>query len=93
MCVDSTTRLIATRMGITLDELRVDVRAHVDVRGTLMVDPTVPVGFQRLEVDIHVAAAEVDPARIDALLQMVEHCCVVMQTLRGGVTVEVSRGG
>lgn len=87
-CLDSTLRMIAARMGVPLDFLDVAVRAHADVRGCLMVDPAVPAGFQRIEVDVRIKAADgVDPARVRMLTSTAEQCCVVLQTLRGAVPV------
>src|SRR6056297_1599222 len=81
-CLDSTLRMIAARMGVTLESLEVSVTAHADVRGCLMVDRAVPTGFQRIEVDVHLeAAAGTDPAQIRMLTSTAEQCCVVLQTL------------
>lgn len=88
-CLDSTTRLIADRTGIPLARLEVEVKAHVDVRGTLAVDPTVPVGFQRLECIIDIDAGEATPrAVLERLVDAAERHCVVWQTLQAGIPVE-----
>lgn len=94
VCLDSTIRMIAERLGVGLTSLEVDVTADVDVRGTLLVDRTVPVGFQsmRCHVDVQ-AAAGTDPKLMKKLLAAAEHSCVVLQTLRSGVPVETSFGG
>ena len=90
-CLDSTLRMIAARMGVSLDFLEVVVTAHADVRGCLMVDRAVPAGFQRIEVDVRLEAAEgIDPARIGMLTSTAEQCCVVLQTLRGDVRVSTT---
>ena len=88
-CLDSTLRMIAERMGVQVERLRVDAEADVDVRGTLAVDRGVPVGFQsmRCRVQLHVAPGTSDRA-IDQLLRTAERSCVVLQTLRSGVSVE-----
>lgn len=41
-CLDSTLRMIAARMGVTLESLEVSVKAHADMRGCLMIERTVP---------------------------------------------------
>ena len=90
-CVDSTLRVIANRMGIVLTDLRVEARAEVDVRGTLMVDPNVPVGFQRMQLHIHMRAASgTNPRNLELLPRIAEQCCVVLQPLRSGVEVDLS---
>ncbi|MDD9967965.1 MAG: OsmC family protein [Myxococcales bacterium] len=89
-CLDSTVRVVANRFQIELTELRVAVDAEVDVRGTLMVDPKVPVGFQRMQVRLHLRAAPGTNARkLELLPQVAEHCCVVLQTLRAAVDISV----
>jgi uncharacterized OsmC-like protein len=87
-CLDSTLRMIAARMAVPLDSVEVAVRAHVDVRGCLMVDRAVPAGFERIEVDISLnPAEETDPEQIGMLTSAAERCCVVLQTLRSDIPV------
>ena len=47
-CFDSTLRMIADHLGIRLKFLEVKVDAECDVRGCLLVERSVPVGFQRM---------------------------------------------
>jgi uncharacterized OsmC-like protein len=90
-CLDSTLRMIAGRMGVELATLHVTVRAAADARGCLMVDPRVPVGFRRIDAAVRLDAAPgTDPALLDKLAAAAERCCVVLQTLRGGVPVQAS---
>ena len=94
VCLDSTIRMIADRLGIQLTSLEVNVTADVDVRGTLLVDRTVPVGFQSMQCNVDVQAAEgTNPQLMQKLLAAAEHSCVVLQTLRSGVPVETSFDG
>ena len=87
-CLDSTLRMIAARMGVTLESLEVSVTAHADVRGCLMVDRAVPTGFQRIEVDVRSeSAAGADSTQFKMLTSAAEQCCVVLQTLRGDVPI------
>ena len=90
-CLDSTIRIIAARLGVTLTALEVDVKAHVDVRGTLLVDRNVPVGFQTIRCQVNVQAAEgTDPSLLKKLVAASEHSCVNLQTLRSRVSIETS---
>lgn len=90
-CLDSTIRMIARRLGVTLNSLEVDVAADVDVRGTLVVDREVPVGFQSMSCHVDVEAADgTDPTVLETLLEAAEYSCVNLQTLRSGVPVETS---
>lgn len=89
-CLDSTIRIIANRLAITLVSLEVDVTAVVDVRGTLVVDRAVPVGFQTMRCHVNIQAAEgTDPGLVEKLLAAAEYSCVNLQTLRSGVAVEL----
>lgn len=90
-CLDSTIRIIAGRLDVRLKALEVDVTADVDVRGTLAVDRSVPVGFQRMRCAVVLEAAErTDRRRLDSLIEAAERSCVNLQTLRGGVPVETT---
>jgi uncharacterized OsmC-like protein len=89
-CLDSTIRIIANRLAITLVALEVDVTADVDVRGTLVVDRAVPVGFQTMRCQVTIQAAEgTDPSLVKKLVAAAEYSCVNLQTLRSGVAVEL----
>jgi uncharacterized OsmC-like protein len=92
-CLDATIRIIANRLHVTLTRLRVEVTGHVDVRGTLAIDMTVPVGFQKMCCRVDIQPAEgTDPNLVAKLLAASERSCVNLQTLRAGVPVETSFG-
>lgn len=87
-CLNSTLRMVAERLEITIVDSEVSVTAHADVRGALMVDTTVPVGFQYLHCDVRLAVpASVDMRTLKVLMAGAEQCCVVFQTLRTGTRV------
>lgn len=91
-CLDTTLRILAARLRIPLESLTVVVTGEVDVRGTLAVSDGVSVGFQRLRCQVEIEPAkEVPAAAVDRLLRAAERACVVLQTLRNGVPVELSR--
>jgi uncharacterized OsmC-like protein len=82
-CLDSTIRIISNRLGIRLSSLSVSVVAHVDVRGTLMIDKDVPVGFQNIDVSVDIETEEdVPESLMSALLNAAENSCVILQTIR-----------
>jgi uncharacterized OsmC-like protein len=88
-CLDATLRMIAERLGVPIRSLEVAVEADLDVRGTLLVDRSVPVGFQNMRCRVHLEPGYgSDPAKVQMLLAAAEHSCVVLQTLRKGVPVE-----
>jgi uncharacterized OsmC-like protein len=93
-CLGSTIRMIADRLDIRIETLEVAVTAEVDVRGTLLVNRSVPVGFQGMQCRVRLhPAAGADPAKLQVLLAAAEHSCVVLGTLRKGVPVETRVGG
>ena len=82
-CLDATIRMIADRLDVRIDALEVAVSAEADVRGELIVDPSVPVGIQRIRCCLRLRPAEdADPASLRMLLAATEHSCTVLQTLR-----------
>lgn len=89
-CLDTTIRMIADRMDIALESLRVEVASHVDVRGTLRVTEAVPVGFQKMECHVRVRAADgTDAGSLRKLLKAAEYSSVNLRTLQAGVPVEL----
>lgn len=89
-CTDSSLRVVANALAVELRALSVEVTGEVDVRGALYVDPEVPVGFQRFHVKVFLRAAPgTDEGRLERMLASAEHSCVVLQTLRCGVPVDV----
>ena len=88
-CLDTTIRMIAHRLDIGIETLEVEVSAELDLRGTLLVDRSVPVGLQQVRCCLRLRPAEgTDPAKLQMLLAATEYSCVVLQTLRKGVPVE-----
>jgi len=87
-CAGVTLRSVATSLQI---EVGGSVRAEgdLDFRGTLGVDRDAPVGFRavRLLFELDTTA---DEEQLATLMRLTERYCVVYQTLRGGVPVEVS---
>jgi len=85
-CLDATLRMIADRLGIRIESLEVAATAEVDVRGTLVVDRSIPVGFQRINCRVRMQPADSsDPTKLEKLVAAAEYSCVVLQTLRSGV--------
>lgn len=80
-CAQLTCQLVATAMGIPVEEIRVDVDGEMDLAGTLGISKSVPVGFQDIHARFEIKAPDATPAQLSALREKTEQYCVVMQTL------------
>ncbi|MBW3695269.1 OsmC family peroxiredoxin [Vibrio sp. T187] len=90
-CQDSSIRMVANLMGIELIELEVTVKAVADVRGTLMMDKLVPVGFQKMTCDVKMKVKDgTDAKQLERLQSAAKACCVVQQTLKSPPPVETN---
>ena len=90
-CFDTALRMIANRLQIKLVKTRVIATANVDVRGTLMVDKDVPVGFQSMGLEIEITVLNsVQTELADKLIKAAERSCIVLQTLLRGTIVNVN---
>jgi uncharacterized OsmC-like protein len=90
-CQESALRMVANAYGVVIEALSVQVDATVDVRGTLGMDPAVPVAFQAMRVAVQLrVAADTPPQRLRHMCRAAERACVVLQTLRHGVEVTVA---
>ena len=87
-CAGVTLRSVATSLEIPVTGT-VRAEGDLDFRGTLGVDKEAPVGFRaiRLAFDLDHQGT---PEQIDTLIRLTERYCVVLQTLTGGVPVDVS---
>jgi uncharacterized OsmC-like protein len=86
-CQEITLRMVAAAMGIKLDSVSIAVHGDMDFRGTMGVDPEVPVGFERIRTEITVVA-DAPADRLERLAQRAEKYCVVGSTLRNSPIME-----
>ena len=89
-CFESTIRLIADRLGVELIETRIKVTAVVDVRGTLVIDKSVPVGFQSMHIEAILIADNTSDTTMNSLVKGAEHSCIVYQTIKQGIPVTLN---
>ena len=87
-CFESTLRMIAERIGVKLSHTFIKAEAHVDVRGTLMLDKTVPVQFQSIDLSVYIETVE-ETNKIPLLLKATENSCVIFQTLRKALAIRI----
>lgn len=89
-CFESTLRMISNRLGVVLVETRIKVSAKVDVRGTLMIDKSVPVGFQSMHIEAALIANNSNEMMLNAIVKGAEHSCIVYQTIKQGIPVTLN---
>jgi uncharacterized OsmC-like protein len=90
-CQEITLRMVAANMGIEIRELRVEVDADWDPRGTLAMGREFPVGIRTIRCATNVTIAEdANGERAERLLRSAERYCVVLDTLRTGVEVDAT---
>ena len=80
-CAGVTLRSVATALGVELGEVRIQADGCFDVRGTLGVDRSVPVGVQDVVVTLEVQT-DAEEATLERLINLTERYCVVGQSLR-----------
>lgn len=91
-CMDSTIRMLADHAGARIETLEVEVNGDVDVRGCLVVDRSVRMGFRQMHCDVRLELDPNTPPRIaDAVIKQAERLCVTLDTLRNGTSVTVTR--
>ena len=88
-CAGVTLAAVATATGIVVRSGTVHAEGDLDFRGTLGVDKSVPVGFQRIRLhfDLDTDASE---EQMSTLMRLTERYCVVYQTLCRSPEVAVS---
>jgi uncharacterized OsmC-like protein len=80
-CAQLTCQLVATAMGIEVEDIRVSVEGELDLSGTLGISKNVAVGFEDIRTTFDIKAPTITPDQLAALKEKTEQYCVVMQTL------------
>lgn len=78
-CAQLTGQAVAENFGVDV-ELNVEVLGDIDLRGTMGVDKSVPVGFEEIRLQVSVDG-DLEEDTKAALEKYTEHYCVVFQTL------------
>ncbi|HEY6958959.1 MAG TPA: OsmC family protein [Candidatus Limnocylindria bacterium] len=87
-CQETTLRMVAANMGVDLVSVDVRVTGDWDARGTLALKGA-PIGITHIRCDTRVVVAGDERGeRADRLLRSAEKYCVILDTLRSGVSVE-----
>src|SRR5690606_26583905 len=91
-CAGVTLRTVATAMGVEIRSAHLQATGTFDIRGTLGVDRTVPVGVTGIEVTAEVDT-DADEATLEKLARSTERYCVVAQSLAEKPTFVIRRAG
>jgi uncharacterized OsmC-like protein len=88
-CAGVTLKAVATAIEVPLKSGKVSAEGDLDFRGTLGVAKDAPVGFReiRLRFDVETDAPQ---EKLDQLLKLTERYCVVYQTIKAGLKIDVS---
>ncbi len=87
-CAQLTTQMVAEAMGIKTEKINVTVEGDLDLKGTLGIDPSAPVGFKAIRTTFDIVAPEATPEQLEALREKAEKYCVVLSTLRHAPPME-----
>jgi uncharacterized OsmC-like protein len=80
-CAGVTMRSVATALGVDIGEVRLRADGFFDVRGTLGIDRSTPVGVQDVVVTVEIQT-DAEEATLERLAALTERYCVVGQSLR-----------
>lgn len=87
-CAGVTMRAVATSMEMNVSGT-VKAEGDLDFRGTLGVAKDAPVGFRDIRLHFDVVT-DSDPDQVASLIKLTERYCVVLQTIKGSASTEVS---
>lgn len=88
-CAGVTLKAVATALDITVRDGVVRASGIFDARGTLGVDREAPVGLDEIELRFELDA-DASEEQLASLHKLTERYCVVLQTIRGNVSVASS---
>jgi len=88
-CAGVTLSAVATALGIEVRGGRLEAEGDLDFRGTLGVGGDAPVGFRQIRLFITIDS-DASPGERQKLLELTHRYCVVYQTLRNGVDVQIA---
>jgi uncharacterized OsmC-like protein len=89
-CFESTIRLISNKLGIELIETKIRANAQIDVRGTLMIDKSIPVEFQSMHIDALIIAKNTNEKFLNTLIKGAKNSCIVYQTIKKGTPITLN---
>ncbi len=88
-CAGVTLNAVATSLSLPVRDAKVRAEGELDVRGTLGVDRSVPVGFRHIRLGFEIDG-DLSAEQRQTLVRLTERYCVVLQTIRSGPAVTVT---
>ncbi len=85
-CQEITIAAFASQLNIKVDEVKVNVKGNLDLRGFLGIDDSVNPGYQQIEYETIIHSPEPED-KIQQLLKLVETHCPVLDTLKRPINV------
>ena len=89
-CVTTTTVLHAAARGITIQKLSTELKGNIDLQGFLAMDESVPVGYESIEIKIHIEA-DCSDEDINELISFAKDHSPVCNTVCKPVPVTLER--
>lgn len=92
-CAQITCQMVATSMEVPTERIEVVAEGDIDLRGTLGIDRSAPVGFSDIRLTFEIDAPEATPEQLASIHEKTERYCTVLQTLREppGIDSELTR--
>ena len=87
-CAQLTCQMVASAMGIAVNDIDVEVEGDLDLRGTLGLDREVGAGFDAIRLRFAIDAPDASEEDLRRLLEKTERYCTVLQTLRRPPEIE-----
>lgn len=88
-CAGVTMNAVATAIDVELEDAVITAEGDLDFRGTLGVSKEAPVGFKEIRLHYDLTTQATDD-EIATLLKLTERYCVVYQTLRTAMEIEIT---
>lgn len=89
-CVTTTTVLHAAARGITIHKLSTELKGNIDLQGFLGMDESVPVGYEAIQINMHIEA-DCSDEEIDELIGFTKDHSPVCNTVCRPVPVTLER--
>jgi uncharacterized OsmC-like protein len=87
-CAQITCQMVASAMGIVVNDIDVEVEGDLDLRGTLGLDREVGAGFDAIRLRFAIDAPDAGDEDLRRLAEKTERYCTVLQTLRQPPPIE-----